>query len=183
VELDLPPIKRDKKILGDSDGLVLFADVKTALKAEKALKNAGHTIKLVAPPPKLRKGCDLAIEINLAEQTGIERLFAEKDVAYMEIVPLGEGSSELLDFAKVTDFGQWVMVKTGNMKLTFDKSTGVIVNTSGGGCPDIPYMHAEMIGKKLPDAPKPKDIGFTLCAAMLHRALEESIAIWQGRRI
>jgi hypothetical protein len=178
----LPLFKRDKKTSGEGGGLVLFADVQAALKAEKALKNASYTIKLVAPPPRLRKGCDLAVEINLVERMGIERLFRDKDVDYMEIVPLGEGVSDLLDIVKVTDFGDWLMVKAGNMKLTFEKSTGVIVNTSGGGCPDIPYMHAEMIGRKIDEAPKPKDIGFTLCATMLHRALEESLAIWQGRQ-
>jgi len=178
----LPLFKRDKKISGEGGGLVLFADVQAALKAEKVLKNAGYTIKLVAPPPKLRKGCDLAVEINLVEQTGIERLFREKDVYYMEIVALGEGVSELLDIVKVTDFGKWTMVKTGNMKLSFEKDSGIIINTSGGGCRDIPVMHAAMIGKRLDEAPKPKEIGFTLCSLMLHRALEESLAIWQGRR-
>jgi predicted metal-binding protein len=178
----LPLFKRDKKISGEGSGLALFADVQAALKAEKALKNAGYAIKLVAPPPKLRRGCDLAVEINLVESMGIERLFREKDVPYVEIVALGEGTSELLDIVKVTDFGEWTMVKAGNMKLTFEKATGVIVNTSGGGCPDIPYMHIEMIGKKLSEAPNPKDIGFSLCATMLHRALEESLAIRQERR-
>jgi hypothetical protein len=175
----LPLLKRDKKTSGEGGGLVLFSDVQAALKAEKILKNASYTIKLVAPPPKLRRGCDLAVEINIVEQMGIERLFHEKDVQYVEIVPLGKGSTELLDIVKVTDFGDWIMVKAGNMKLTFAKTTGVIVNTSGGGCPDIPYMHAQMIGKKLTEAPNPKDIGFTLCATMLHRALEESLAIWK----
>jgi len=174
--------KRDKKISGEGGGLVIFAEVQDALKAEKALRNAGYTIKLVAPPLHLRKGCDLAVEINLVERMGIERLFHEKDVYYIEIVPLGEGTGDLLDIVKVTDFGNWTMVKAGNMKLTFEKKSGVIVNTSGGGCPDIPYLHAQMIGKKLTDAPNPKDIGFTLCATMLHRALEESLAIWQGRQ-
>ena len=175
-------LKRNKKPSGEGGGLVLFADVQAALAAEKVLKKAGHIARLVAPPPRLRKGCDLAVEINLVEQTGIERLFGEKDVYYMEIVPLGEGAGELLDIVKVTDFGDWTMVKAGNMKLTFEKSSGVIVNTSGGGCPDIPYLHAEMVGKKIDEAPKPKDIGFTLCATMLHRALEESLQIWQEDR-
>ncbi|MEA1958969.1 MAG: DUF3343 domain-containing protein [Chloroflexota bacterium] len=175
-------LKRDKKISGEGGGLALFADVQTALAAEKVLKKAGHIVKLVAPPPRLRKGCDLAVEINLVERTGIERLFGEKDVYYMEIVPLGEGVGELLDIVKVADFGDWTMVKAGNMKLTFEKATGVIVNTSGGGCPDIPYLHAQMVGKKIGEAPQPKDIGFTLCATMLHRALEESLQIWQEDR-
>ena len=89
---------------------------------------------------------------------------------------------ELLDVVKVTDFGDWVMVKAGNMKLTFAKGDGMIVNTSGGGCPDIPNLHAEMMGKILTDAPLPRDVGFTLCALMLNRALEECLDIWQGGR-
>lgn len=172
--------KRKKRLSADGDGLVLFADVHEALKAEKVLKKTGHWVNLVAPPPELRKGCDLAVEIHLTEQPGIERVFNEEDVFYVEIVPLRAGCSELLDIVQLTDFGDWVMVKAGNMKLTFEKKSGVIVNTSGGGCPDIPVMHAELLDKKVMDAPKPKDIGFTLCSLMLHRALEEGIELCQG---
>lgn len=179
----MPLLKREKKISGEGGGLVLFADVQAALKAEKVLKKSGYTVRLVAPPLELRRGCDLAVEVNLVEQAGIERTLEGKDVPYVEIVPTGKGCADLLDIVKVTDFGKWTMVKAGNMKLSFDKDSGIIVNTSGGGCPDIPVMHAEMIGKKLDEAPKPKEIGFTLCALMLHRALEESLAIWQGRRL
>jgi hypothetical protein len=84
-----------------------------------------------------------------------------------------------LEIVKLTDFGDAVMVKAGNMKLTFDKNSGIIINTSGGGCPDIPYLHAELIGKKLTEAPRPKDIGFTLCALMLDRAIEQCLEIWE----
>lgn len=173
-------IKRKKKPSFEGGGLALFTDVQAALKGERVLKAAGYTVKLVAPPPALRKGCDLALEINLVEQTGIERVFGEKDVAYVDIVPLGAERSELLNIVSVTDFVNWVMVKAGNMKVAFDKETGVIVNTSGGGCPDIPYLHTELIDKKLTDAPSPKKIGFTLCALMLDRALEECLHLWQG---
>ena len=81
-------IKRDKEISSGSDGIALFPDVQTSLKAEKTLINAGYSVKFVAPPPKLRKGCDLAIEINMKDQADIERLFHEKEVHYTEIVPL-----------------------------------------------------------------------------------------------
>ena len=175
-------LRRKQKTSFEGGGLVLFRDVPEAMKAEKVLKGADYDVKLVAPPPELRKGCDLAIEINLVEQLGLERLFKEKDIEYVDITPLKLETSELLDIVKVTDFGDWVMVKAGNMKLTFDKNDGVIVNTSGGGCPDIPHLHAEMIGKKLTEAPRPRDIGFTLCALMLDRALEECLDIWQGGR-
>ncbi len=172
--------KREKKPDFEGGGLVLFHEVQEAMKAEKALKNADYNVKLVAPPPKLRKGCDLAVEINLVEQPGIERLLAQKNVMYMYVAPLNDGTREILEVVKVTDFGKWLMVKAGNMKLTFDKETGEIVNTSGGGCPDIPVMHLELLGKKLEEAPKPKDIGFTLCSLMLDKALEESIILKKG---
>ena len=120
------------------------------------------------------------MEINLVEQPGIERLLNQKAVAYVSITPLRKGTSEILEIVKVTDFGHWLMVKAANMKLTFDKESGGIVNTSGGGCPDIPLLHAELVDKRLTEAPRPKDIGFTLCALMLDRALEESLALWKG---
>ena len=172
--------KRKQKIQFEGGGLVLFMDVQDAIRAEKVLKDARYAVRLVAPPPALRKGCDLAVEINLVEQPGIERLLNQKEVAYVSIGPLKVGTSELLQIVKVTDFGRWVMVTAGNMKLTFDKDNGVIVNTSGGGCPDIPHLHAELIGNQLDEAPRPRDIGFTLCALMLDRALEESLALWKG---
>lgn len=158
---------------------MLFEDVPQAIHAEKTLQKAGYRAKLVAPPPALRQGCDLAVEINLVERTGIERLFNTRDLPFLEIAPLREKASELLDIVQVTDFGEAVMVKAGNMKLSFDKSTGVILNTSGGGCPDIPYLHTKLIDRKLTEAPRPRDIGFTLCALMADRAFEECLNIWQ----
>jgi len=113
--------------------------------------------------------------LELTEQPGIERAFAEKDVAYLEVVPLREGCSELLDIVQLTDFGDWVMVKAGNMKLTFDKESGIIVNTSGGGCPDVPHLATEMLGKRLRDAPNPGEVGFSLCAYSLNTSREEII--------
>ncbi|RLC97101.1 MAG: hypothetical protein DRI40_01165 [Chloroflexi bacterium] len=172
-------LKRKKPVL-EGGGVVLFREVQEALKAEKVVKEAGYGVKLIAPPPELRKGCDLALEVNLVEKPGIQRALDAKDVGYVGVVPLKVGASELLDIVKVTDFGEWVMVKAANMKLTFEKRSGTIVNTSGGGCPDIPHLHAQMIDRKLTDVARPRDIGFTLCALMLDRALEEGLELWQG---
>ena len=169
-----------KKPTFTGDGLVLFMDVHDAMQAEKALSQAGYLVKLVAPPPELRKGCDLAVAINLVEQPGIERALREKGVGYVRVTPLKAGTEGILEIVKITDFGDWTMVKAANMKLTFDKKSGVIVNTSGGGCPDIPQLHADLIDKPLNKAPKPRDIGFTLCALMLDRALEECLSLWRG---
>ena len=174
----MPFFKKKPSFAGD--GLVLFMDVHDAMQAEKILSRAGYLVKLVAPPPELRKGCDLAVAINLVEQPGIERVLREKEVGYVRVTPLKAGTEGILEIVKVTDFGDWTMVKAANMKLTFDKKSGVIVNTSGGGCPDIPRLHAELIDKKLSEAPRPRDIGFTLCALMLDRALEECLSLWRG---
>jgi hypothetical protein len=170
---------KKKKRAFEGQGLVLFEKVEEALQAEKVLKSAGYTCKLIAPPPTLRKGCDLALEVNLVEQMGIERLFKDGDTNYIEVTPLKREAAQVLDIIKVTKFDDAVMVKAGNMKLTFDKRTGIILNTSGGGCPDIPYLHAQLVAKKLTEAPQPRDIGFTLCGLMLDRALEGCLEIWQ----
>jgi len=163
----------------EGGGLVIFLDVQDAILAEKVVKRAGYATKMVAPPPELRKGCDLALEVNLVEKPAIERVLDEEDVGYVDLVPINTSMAQLLDIVKVTDFGDWTMVKAGNMKLSFEKATGIIVNTSGGGCPDIPHLHAQMLDRKLTEAPLPKEIGFTLCALMLNRALEEALQLWQ----
>jgi hypothetical protein len=50
-----------------------------------------------------------------------------------------------------------------------------IVNISGGGCPDVPYLAQEMVGKALGKAPRPRDLGHTLCGYALELAYEELI--------
>ena len=164
----------------EGGGLILFYNVEEAIAAEKILKAGEYEIKLVAPPPELRKGCDLALEINLVEKAGIERLLRKKEAIFVEILPL-KGAGELLDVVKTKDFGDACMVKAGNMKLTFDKKTGVILNISGGGCPDIPFLHISMLDKKLTEVSRPKENGYTLCALMLDRAFIESLEIWKQK--
>jgi hypothetical protein len=174
--------KRKNKTEFEGSGLVLFTEVQHAMQAEKVLKNGDYQVKLVAPPPELRKGCDLAVAVNLVERPGIERLLNEKHVDFIDISPMKSGSSELLELVKITDFGRWLMVKAGNMKLSFDKVSGEIVNTSGGGCPDIPLLHAGLVDRKLDEAPNPGSLSLTLCGLMLVRAFEESLAIWKGEK-
>lgn len=164
----------------EGGGLVLFPAVRQALEAHRVLQEAGYLARLVAPPPQLRRGCDLAVAVNLVEKPGIERCLEQSGVTFLSLEPLKTDAPALLEVVTVTDFGNWLMVKAGNMKLTFRKDSGEIVNTSGGGCPDIPYLHAELIGKSLAEAPRPRQIGFTLCALMLEQALTEGLRLWQG---
>lgn len=173
---------KEKKIAFKGDGIIIFQDVAQAIQAEKLLRKGGYEVRLIAPPPQYRMGCDLSLEISLAGQAGIERLFKEKGAGYVGIFPMMKGTAELCDIVKVTDFGQWTMVRAGNMKLTFDKGSGIIVNSSGGGCPDIPYLYAELVDKPLTEAPRPKDRGVTLCAVMLDKAYEVCLDLWRGSR-
>ncbi|MFO7774064.1 MAG: DUF3343 domain-containing protein [Dehalococcoidia bacterium] len=173
-------LNKKQKVRFEGGGLVLFDEVQQAMTGERVLKSAGYMVKLVAPPPELRRGCDLAVEISLVEQPGIQRVLDENDVFYISIDPIRIKTAPLLDVVKVTDFGDWVMVKAGNMKMTYEKNSGVIVNVSGGGCPDIPYLHAELIDKRIEEAQRPKDLGFTLCAVNLDRAFDECIDLRSG---
>jgi hypothetical protein len=60
------------------------------------------------------------------------------------------------------------------MKITVEKETKKIVNISGGGCSDVPYLALGLIGKTLDAAPAPRQIGYTLCAYTLEIAFEEA---------
>ncbi len=159
--------------------MVIFPNVHRAMQGDRAIKSAGLGGRLVFPPRELRNGCDLAVEIDLVERDAIERLLKNEGIPYVIVAPVEKGSKEPLNIVKVTDFGNWAMVKAANMKLTYDKTNGTIVNISGGGCPDVPYLNLQLVGKRLDAVPRPKDLGFTLCAMMLDVALVESLKLWQ----
>jgi hypothetical protein len=177
----MPETKKSGTVF-KGDGIIIFHDVAQAIQGEKLLKKAGYETRLIAPPPQYRVGCDLSLEIDLKNAGAMEQLFREKGAGYVGIFPMMTGTAELCDVIKVTDFGQWTMVRAGNMKLTFDKTSGIIVNSSGGGCPDIPYLYVELVDKPLNKAPRPKDLGVTLCAVMMDKAFEVCLDLWKGSK-
>jgi hypothetical protein len=69
-----------------------------------------------------------------------------------------------LQFVRKKYFGQYLMVRATNMKMTVEMKTKIIVNISGGGCPDVPHLANEKIVKRLRDAPYPEEVGFSLFA-------------------
>jgi hypothetical protein len=164
-------------------GLFLFEAVNDAIAAERALKTAGYGVHLVAPPPHLRAGCDLSVALERVEHVGAERVLAEAGVHVREWVNDAEGTASVCDLVTSVDFGDWLMVRAGNMKIVVEKATGVIVNTSGGGCPDIPYLNLALVGKRLDEVPRPKDLGYTLCGLMLDRAYVEVRALLPGGEV
>ena len=172
--------KKDKKEerrsrVRDRKGLLIFAHPTTVISVEEVLKDEGYEIRVVSPPPEYRTGCDLCVEFPLAEEAVITELLSSIGMAPLDVVPITSEGMQPLQFIRKKDFGQYLMVRAANMKMTVDKKTKVIVNISGGGCPDVPYLATEMIGKRLRDAPNPGEIGFSLCAYSLNTAREEII--------
>ena len=154
-------------------GILVFENTSEVIRAEGILKANGWDIRVMGPPPEIRSGCDLVIEFPFLEQLTIVRILREANIPPLQVVPVDSPLLKPVNLFHVKDFGQYLMVRAANMKLTVDKNSLIIVNISGGGCPDVPYLAAEMVGKSLKDAPSPREIGHTLCGYTLQLAYEE----------
>ncbi|MGD2126921.1 MAG: DUF3343 domain-containing protein [Desulfobacteraceae bacterium] len=154
-------------------GILVFENTSEVIRAENVLKSKGWKIRVMGPPPEVRSGCDLVIEFPLIEELNILRTLREVDVSALQVVPVNSPLLQPVDLFQIKDFGRYLMVRAANMKLTVDKETQTIVNISGGGCPDVPYLAREMVGKSLVAAPAPREIGHTLCGYALQLAYEE----------
>lgn len=168
-----PLINLKKNRKSPDRGFLVFHNTSEVIRAERILKKQGLNVRVMGPPPELRKGCDLVIEFPLVEQLNILRVLEENKVPPIEMVPVDSPLLKPIDLFKTKDYGNYIMVRAANMKLTVEKNTLKIVNISGGGCPDVPYIAEELVGKTLREAPSPKEIGHTLCAYALHMAYEE----------
>lgn len=154
-------------------GILVFENTSEVIRAEGILKANGWDIRVMGPPPEIRSGCDLVIEFPLLEQLTIVRILREAKIPPLQVVPVNSPLLKPVDLFHVKDFGQYLMVRAANMKLTIDKNSLIIVNISGGGCPDVPHLATEMVGKSLIEAPSPREIGHTLCGYTLQLAYEE----------
>lgn len=160
--------------------LILLNDVSEAIKAEHLLKAKKLDIKVVAPPVEIRIGCDLAIETELLDSYEAKKILEAYKIKPIKIIPLSSTQLEPTDIIKKVDFGDYLMIKAGHMKLSFNKTTGEIVNISGGGCSDIPFLALRMVGNSLIKTEKPEDLGCTLCAYMLQKAYEEAVRSYRS---
>ncbi len=161
-------------------GLLIFSNTSDVMQAEQILKEESYDIKVVSPPAKYRTGCDLCVEFPLVEQPGITRILKEIGLVPIDVLPVSSNGLEPLRLCRTKDFGQYLMVRAANMKITIDKTTKTIVNISGGGCPDVPYLAYEMVGKLLTESPEPILLGSSLCAYSLNTAREEMLKIIGG---
>jgi hypothetical protein len=128
----------------------------------------------MGPPPEVRSGCDLVIEFPLIEELKITKILHDAGIPPLQAVPVTGPLLQPVDLFKIKEFGKHLMVQAANMKLTVDKESLTIVNISGGGCPDVPYLAEQMVGKNLNEAPSPREIGHTLCGYALQLAYEET---------
>ena len=154
-------------------GILVFENTSDVIRAENVLKQAGWSIRVMGPPPSIQTGCDLVIEFPLMEELNILRELDNAAVTPLNVVPVTAPLLEPVSLFQTKDFGDYLMVRAANMKITIDKKDQKIVNISGGGCPDVPYLAQEMIGKTLAQAPRPSDLGHTLCGYALELAYEE----------
>lgn len=166
--------------------LIVFDHIYYAMRGEHVLREAGLKIKTVAPPPEFRTGCDLAIEISARDVDRAERILDEKGVLILDVLFIPRDARLrplfLTKLIKTTDFGKWMMVRCGNMKITYEKDTGRIVNISGGGCPDIPYLGIKIVGTVLGEGPRPRAVGSTICAYTLEQAYKKALELFKKKR-
>ena len=154
-------------------GILVFDHTSDVIRAEKLLKSEGWAIRVMGPPPEIQTGCDLVIEFPLIEQLNICRLLENASIEPMQVVPVTGPLLKPVDLFQTKNYGDFFMVRAANMKLTIEKQNRRIVNISGGGCPDVPYLAAEMVGKTMSESPRPLDLGHTLCGYALGLAFKE----------
>ncbi|HZK57566.1 MAG TPA: DUF3343 domain-containing protein [Clostridia bacterium] len=167
--------RRTKPDLTKDRGILVFENTTEVIRSENVLKAEGWEIKVMGPPPEIRSGCDLVIVFPLIEELSIIRKLSEVNVKPIQVVPVNSVLLEPVDLLHEREYGKYLMVRAANMKITVDRDTKIIVNVSGGGCPDVPYLAGQMVDKHLKDAPLPRDIGYTLCAYALQIAYDRVV--------
>ncbi len=161
-------------------GFLAFEHTGEVLAAERLLRGEGLPVEVKAPPPSLRTGCDMVLVCGIVSRPRVEALLRKRGLRPLSFTPVTDPLLEPSPLFQTTDFGAWLMVRSANMKLTFEKASGLVVNVSGGGCPDAPRLAALLAGRRLDDTGGAELEGRTLCSYALKRALEEARRLWRG---
>ncbi len=114
-------------------GILLYGTVQEVIVVNKWLASQGFKVRLVAPPPEVRVGCDLAIEFELIEQETIEMALKQERKTPQKMISTKEMLPDILKRSLIIEIDGYLMCKAGNMKITVDKPLHTIVNISGGG--------------------------------------------------
>lgn len=154
-------------------GMLIFRHTSEVIEAESLLKRVGIAVSVKGPPPEVRTGCDLAIEFPLIAELKVSQILSDARIEPIQTIALQDLLLEPVSLYQVKDFGDYLMVRAANMKITIAKSDRRIVNVSGGGCPDVPFLAEELVDRTLDEAPEPRSLGHTLCGYALQLAYEE----------
>lgn len=161
--------KQEKSI---TQAFLVFSHTSEVIQAEKVLKQMGFKVEVKGPPPQLRTGCDMVILFDLVLEPAIIKELEENNIHTLQTVVLNKELLDPVSLYHKKDYGDWLMVRVANMKITFEKSTYRIVNISGGGCPDVPYLASILLNKNIFHAEAPNIQGKTLCSYSLQKAFE-----------
>ncbi|EFL86058.1 hypothetical protein HMPREF0326_01761 [Desulfovibrio sp. 3_1_syn3] len=159
-------------------GLLVFAHTGEVIRAERALREAGFTVEVKGPPPRLRTGCDMVVVFPLLSQAAVLKRLKLADIEPEQVVSAHDVLLEPVSLFQTKRLGRWLMVRAANMKITIDTADERIVNISGGGCPDVPWLAQNLCCLRLSEAPEPLRLGQTLCCYSLQKAFEE---LWRQR--
>ena len=170
-----PDAEKQKPANSADRGILVFESTSDVIQAEKILRKSSWSIRVMGPPAEIQTGCDLVIEFPLIQKLDIVRELHQADIPPIQVVPVTAPLLEPVNLFQTKDFGDYLMVRAANMKITVAKKDWKIVNISGGGCPDIPYLAQAMVGMTLKQSPRPRDLGHTLCGYALDLAYEELI--------
>ena len=155
-------------------GLLVFDHTGEVISAERLLRKAGMDVEVKGPPPQLRTGCDMVVVFELVSQVRVLELLEREGLTPSQVVSAHDVLLEPVSLFQIKQLDdRWLMVRAANMKITLDTTDGRIVNISGGGCPDVPWVAHRLCGLRLEDAPEPLTLGQTLCCYSLQKAFEE----------
>lgn len=166
--------KKPDRTRGVSEkGILVFHHTSEVIEAESLLREAGLEVRVKGPPPEIQTGCDMVIEFPIVNQLQALDILKEKRIQPLQVSAVQDHLLEPVSLYNVKDFGDYLMVRAANMKITVDRNSLMIVNVSGGGCPDVPFLAERIVGEHLYEAPEPRKFGRTLCGYSLQLAYEE----------
>ncbi len=155
-------------------GLLVFEHTGEVIRAERLLRAAGLAVEVKGPPPELRTGCDMVVVFELVLQARVMETLEQENLRPSQVVSAHDVLLEPVSLYQIKQLdNRWIMVRAANMKITLDTADGRIVNISGGGCPDVPWVAHKLCGLRLDEAPEPLSLGQTLCCYSLQKAFEE----------
>lgn len=159
-------------------GFLVFQHTGEVIRAERCLQSAGFPVEVKGPPPELRTGCDMVVTFPLILESAVRRALEKEHLVPLSAVPVSGPLLEPVSLYRVKDYGDWFMVQAANVKITVERASGRIVNISGGGCPDVPYLASVLLGQSIDGAEEPRVQGHTLCSYALQKAFLEARRLW-----